>query len=313
MTSAYRIPPPASAASIFRYLGGTGCALWLLVMALQPDVGFRAPGPWMGLFWVVTIGSGLAVLQSLLYFLSRRKQLQRWPLWSLVAASGILGSALLAPLYWLIGDGLMQAILGFEATLDEQGDAGTTPGFGLSELAQEFGDLVGPVTAAWLLISLPRLQGLLPPVLAQRQDSDNSTGTVEVSEPMPENSNNRPLWRQALPKELGDDVIAVSSELQYLRVWTTRGSALILGSLQEVEDTEAMTGMRIHRSWWVHAGHVRTVRRKADGLVCQLSDGREIPVSRRRKADVLARFGDAARYETSSASPAVTNKTKSSE
>jgi DNA-binding LytR/AlgR family response regulator len=130
---------------------------------------------------------------------------------------------------------------------------------------------------------------------------------------MPENSNNRPLWRQALPKELGDDVIAVSSELQYLRVWTTRGSALILGSLQEVEDTEAMTGMRIHRSWWVHAGHVRTVRRKADGLVCQLSDGREIPVSRRRKADVLARFGDAARYETSSASPAVTDKTKSSE
>ncbi len=313
MTSAYRIPPPASAASIFRYLGGTGCALWLLVMALQPDVGFRAPGPWMGLFWVVTIGSGLAVLQSLLYFLSRRKQLQRWPLWSLVAASGILGSALLAPLYWLIGEGLMQALLGFEATPDDEGFAGTTPGFGLSELAQEFGDLVGPVTAAWLLISLPRLQGLLPPVLAQRQDRDDSPGTVEVSEPMPENSNNRPLWRQALPKELGDDVIAVSSELQYLRVWTTRGSALILGSLQEVEDTEAMTGMRIHRSWWVHAGHVRTVRRKADGLVCQLSDGREIPVSRRRKADVLARFGDAARYETSSASPAVTDKTKSSE
>ena len=313
MTSAYRIPPPASAASIFRYLGGTGCALWLLVMALQPDVGFRATGPWMGFFWLMTIGSGLAVLQSLLYFLSRRKQLQRWPLWSLVAASGILGSALLAPLYWLIGEGLMQALLGFEAAPDDEGFAGTTPGFGLSELAQEFSELVGPVTAAWLLISLPRLQGLLPPVLVQRQDSDNSTGTVEVSEPMPENGNTRPLWRQALPRELGDDVIAVSSELQYLRVWTTRGSALILGALQEVEDTESMAGMRIHRSWWVHAGHVRTVRRKADGLVCQLSDGREIPVSRRRKADALARFGDAARYETSSASPAVTDKTKSSE
>jgi len=313
MTSAYRIPPPANAASIFRYLGGTGCALWLLVMALQPDVGFRAPGPWMGLFWLVTIGSGLAVLQSLLYFLSRRKQLQQWPLWSLVAASGILGSALLTPLYWLIGDGLMQAILGFEATLDDEGEAGTIAGFGLTALVQEFGDLVGPVTAAWLLISLPRLQGLLPPVLVQRQDSDDSAGTVEVSQPMPENSNTRPIWRQALPKELGDDVIAVSSELQYLRVWTTRGSALFLGALQEVEDIEGMTGMRIHRSWWVHAGHVRTVRRKADGLVCQLSNGREVPVSRRRKADVLARFGDAARYETSSASPAVTDKTKSSE
>ncbi|TFH74998.1 LytTR family transcriptional regulator [Gammaproteobacteria bacterium LSUCC0112] len=313
MTSAYRTPPPASATSILGYLGGTGCALWLLVMALQPDVGFRGPWLWMGFFWAATIGSGLAVLQCLLYFLSRRKQLQQWPLWSLVAASGILGSALLAPLYWLIGEGLMQGLLGLEATLDDEGDTGTTLGFGLPALALEFSELVGPVTAAWLLISLPRLQGLLPPVLVQRQDSDDSAETVDVAEPTSNFNNTRPLWRQALPKELGDDVIAASSELQYLRVWTTRGSALILGALQEVEDTEAMTGMRIHRSWWVHAGHVRTVRRKADGLVCQLSDGREIPVSRRRKADVLARFGDAARYETSSASPAVTEMTRSSE
>lgn len=313
MTSAYRTPPPASATSILGYLGGTGCALWLLVMALQPDVGFRGPWLWMGFFWAATIGSGLAVLQCLLYFLSRRKQLQQWPLWSLVAASGILGSALLAPLYWLIGEGLMQGLLGFEATLDDEGDTGTTLGFGLPALALEFSELVGPVTAAWLLISLPRLQGLLPPVLVQRQGSTDSATADKVAVPTSGNSDIRPRWRQALAKELGDDVIAVSSELQYLRVWTTRGSALILGALQEVEDAEAMAGMRIHRSWWVHAGHVRTVRRKADGLVCQLSDGREIPVSRRRKADALARFGDAARYETSSASPAVTDKTKSSE
>lgn len=298
MTSAHRPLSPANASSILRYLGGTGCALWLLVMALQPDVGFRATGPWMGLFWLLTIGAGFTVLQSLLYFLSRRKKLQPLPLWSLVAASGILGSALLTPLYWLIDDGLMQALLGFEATLDDEGDAGTIAGFGLSALVREFGDLVGPVTAAWLLISLPRLQGLLPPVLTQRQDSDEAAGTVDIAEPTSDNSNTRPIWRQALPKELGDDVIAVCSELQYLRVWTTRGSTLILGSLQEVEDSEALNGMRIHRSWWVHAAHVRSARRKADGLVCQMSDGRDIPVSRRRKAEVIERFGDAARYDT---------------
>lgn len=294
---------PASAASIFRYLGGTGCALWLLVMALQPDVGFIAPWFWMGCFWLLTIGSGLIVLQSVLYALSRRKQLQQWPLWTLVAASGILGSLVLAPLYWLIGEGLMQALLGFEATADNEVDAGAIPGFGLSALAQEFSEFVGPVTAAWLLISLPRLQGLLPPVLVQRQANDNSQNDVEPPVAASDTINKRPLWRQSLPGELGNDVIAVSSELQYLRVWTTRGSTLILGALQEVEESETTAGMRIHRSWWVHASHVRTVRRKADGLVCQLSDGREIPVSRRRKPEVLARFGDAARYETAAAQP----------
>ena len=297
MTSTQQATVPATRESILRYLVGTGCALWLLVMALQPDVGFAAPLPWMGLFWLVKIGSGLAVLQSLLYLFSRSQRWQQWPLWTLVAGSGIVGSALLAPLYWLIGEGLMQAMLGFEATLDDESDPGTAIVFGLSALLQEFGDLVGPVTASWLLISWPRLQGLLPLLLIDGTHTGvTGADPVEHQALTPGASAARPAWRTALPGELGDDLIAVSSELQYMRVWTSRGTALILGALQEVEDTEGQAGMRVHRSWWVHARHVRSVRRRADGLVCLMSDGREIPVSRRRKADVLARFGDTARY-----------------
>jgi DNA-binding LytR/AlgR family response regulator len=104
-------------------------------------------------------------------------------------------------------------------------------------------------------------------------------------------------WRKVLPLELGHDVIAVKSELQYLRVWTTRGTALVLGSLQEVEEEEGSAGMRVHRSWWVHARHVRTVVRRGEAAICELSDGREVPISRRRKADAVARFGDGARLE----------------
>lgn len=300
MTSAYSAPQSANAASIFRYLGGTGCALWLLVMALQPDVGFTAPWRWMGLYWLLQIFSGLFVLQSLLYLLSRSEGLRRCPVWMLVTGSGIVGSGLLTPLYWLIGEGLMQSFLGFEATFDADDTEADLP-FGVAALLKEFGDILGPVTAAWILISWPRLQGLLPPLLVERRSATavparHVATATGVSAPIP-------TWRAALPRELGDDLIAVNSELQYLRVWTTRGSTLILGALQEVEDTEAMAGMRVHRSWWVHARHVRSVRRRADGLVCQLSDGREIPVSRRRKAEVLARFGDAARYDTVTAPP----------
>lgn len=297
MTSTQLAPVQANAESILRYLLGTGSALWLLVMALQPDVGFSAPLPWMGLFWLLKIGSGLVVLQSLLYLFSRSERCQQWPLWMLVAGSGIVGSALLAPLYWLIGEGLMQASLGFEATIDGDDVPGATINLGLSALLQEFGDLVGPVTASWMLISWPRLQGLLPPLLRDAPNTTNAAGPVEQQATTPNGSATRPAWRTAFPSELGDDLIAVSSELQYIRVWTSRGTALILGALQDVEDTEGVAGMRVHRSWWVHARHVRSVRRRADGLVCQMSDGKEIPVSRRRKADVLARFGDTARYE----------------
>ncbi len=294
----------AGASSILRYLGVTGIALWLLVMALQPDVGFTAPWLWMGLFWLLQISSGLFILQSLLFLLSRSRHLQTLPLWALVAASGVVGAALLTPLYWLIEELLTTAVADFVLTIDDD-ELETRSGFGISALLKEFADLAGPVTAAWCLISLPRLQGLLPPVLLHQVEKPGSTETTQTAEKlatMLAEDVTRPGWRNALPREMGDDVIAVKSELQYLRVWTNRGSTLVLGALQEVEDTEGQAGMRIHRSWWIHADHVRSVRRRADGLVCQLSDGREIPVSRRRKADVLARFGDAAHYRAATVS-----------
>jgi hypothetical protein len=298
MSAVRHSPAPASAKSILRYLLGTGSALWLLVMALQPDVGFAAPLPWLGLFWLLKISTGLAVLQSVLYLLSRSQYWQTLPLWLLVAASGVAGAALLTPLYWLIGEGLMQTTLGFAEIPDGDGSTHDEFGSGLAGLLQEFGELAGPVTASWMLISWPRLQGLLPPLLAAPQVSAIDTPTLELHTQSTADVPARAAWRAALPAALGDDLIAVGSELQYLRVWTTRGTALVLGALQEVEDSEGVSGMRVHRSWWVHANHVRSVRRRSDALVCRMSDGRDIPVSRRRKADVLARFGDTAVYAT---------------
>jgi DNA-binding LytR/AlgR family response regulator len=103
-------------------------------------------------------------------------------------------------------------------------------------------------------------------------------------------------WRERLPPEIGQDVIAVASELQYLRVWTPRGCALILGALADVESEDALHGVRVHRSWWVAANHVSSVRRTTSGAICVMSNGRRVPVSRRRRAEVLARVGDGARY-----------------
>jgi hypothetical protein len=250
----------------------------------------------MGLFWFLQISSGLLVLQSMLYLLSRSLRLRQWPLWALVAGSGLLGSVLLSPVYWLIGEGLMEAVLGFPVIVDDENDLLPAAGFGWTAIRQEFSEIVGPVTAAWSMISWPRLQGLLPPLLMPHSFQPSSDATRDQANPPSGDEDKKQSWRAALPHELGHELIAVNSELQYLRVWTTRGSTLILGSLQEVENQEAMSGMRVHRSWWIHARHVTSVRRRAGSLVCLLSNGMEIPVSRRRKPEVLSRFGDAARY-----------------
>lgn len=286
----------ANSMSIARYLGGTGLALWVFVMALMPDPGFMAPWLWMALFWALQIGVGLTILQTILYLMSRVDSKGRMPLWSLVAMSGLCGSVVLTPIYWLIGEGLMQQFMGFAETIDTDELRSVERTLGWAALVEEWLDISGPVIAGWALISWPRLQGLLPPLVQKTNWSVDEPLVALSQEPKVIEVSVR-SWREALPKELGDDVIAVKSELQYLRVWTTRGAALVLGSLQEVEDEEGSAGMRLHRSWWVHARHVRTVGRRGEAAICELSDGREVPISRRRKADAMARFGDRARYQ----------------
>jgi hypothetical protein len=288
--------PSANSSSIARYLSVTGLSLWALVMALAPDPGFSAPWHWISFFWAIQITAGLTVLQTTLYLLSRSDPQGRMPLWSLVVISGFCGAAVLTPIYWLIGEGLMQQVLGFAETLDPGELIGIQQAFGWAVLFEEWMDISGSVIAAWTLISWPRLQRLLPPLVQTAQSSvDEPLVALPQAPEVVEVSVRH--WRAALPTELGEDVIAVKSELQYLRVWTTRGSVLVLGSLQEVEDAEGSAGMRVHRSWWVHARHVRTVRRSGDVAICELSDGREVPVSRRRKVDVVVRFGDRARFQ----------------
>ena len=286
----------ANSMSIARYLGGTGLALWAFVMALMPDPGFMAPWLWMALFWALQIGVGLTILQTILYLMSRVDSKGRMPLWSLVAMSGLCGSVVLAPIYWLIGEGLMQQFMGFAETIDTDELRSVERTLGWAALVEEWLEISGPVIAGWALISWPRLQGLLPP-LVQKTNRSVDEPLVALSKELKVIEVSVRSWREALPKELGDDVMAVKSELQYLRVWTTRGAALVLGSLQEVEDEEGSAGMRVHRSWWVHARHVRTLGRRGEAAICELSDGREVPISRRRKADAIARFGDRARYQ----------------
>ena len=280
--------------SLNMYMASSGVALWALVMALNPDVGFIAPAHWMAVFWALQIGTGLLVLQGLLFLITRSSQLSRLPLWSLVLLSGFLGSVILSPLYWLIGEGLMQEFLGFQPSVDDVTDL--TSGHWLQAIGDEFLEIVGPVTASWILISWPRLNGLVPPLLYQNSPTQR-VEALQSDHGLTSHVPSTPDWRKALPHELGTNVIAVSSELQYLRVWTPRGNALILGSLQEVERTEGPAGLRVHRSWWVHAHHVIRLREQGSLTVCELSNGMQAPVSRRRKADALTRFGNGACYE----------------
>ena len=102
----------ANARGIARYLTVAGIIFVALMTTLEPDVGFAAPPAAKLLFWSLQVSTGLLVLQIVLYLLTRRYGASHVPSWALVLISGVLGAVVLAPVYWLIGEGLMEQWFG---------------------------------------------------------------------------------------------------------------------------------------------------------------------------------------------------------
>jgi len=97
-----------------------------------------------------------------------------------------------------------------------------------------------------------------------------------------------PILRR-LPLDRRGVLISLSAEDHYVAIATTRGRDLVLMRLSDaIAEAGTVTGLQVHRSHWVALAQVRAARRQGDGAVLTLSDGREVPVSRARLADVRA-------------------------
>jgi DNA-binding LytR/AlgR family response regulator len=98
------------------------------------------------------------------------------------------------------------------------------------------------------------------------------------------------LQAVVLPVQVRGRWLAAKSELQYLRVWTQQGDAMVLGSLSQVEEFYADAGIRVHKSWWVAADAIAKVNTRSGYSSLTLSNALEVPVSRRKKQAVMQRL-----------------------
>ena len=99
----------------------------------------------------------------------------------------------------------------------------------------------------------------------------------------------------ALPPELGSDIIALEMEDHYVRVHTALGSQLVLMRLRDAIAHMAahmpeVEGRQIHRSWWVARLAVEDVKREGRNIRLVLTSGNgtpiEAPVSRAQVSDL---------------------------
>lgn len=89
---------------------------------------------------------------------------------------------------------------------------------------------------------------------------------------------------ERLPEKLGGNILALKAEDHYVRVYTDRGSDLVLYRLSDaITELAALDGVRVHRSYWVRKSSVRGVQRHGRGLLLTLSNDLEVPVSQTYK------------------------------
>lgn len=286
--------------------GGGGMRAWLagwtLVLATVFTV-LDAEGMASGrlslafLLWCAHVGSGLAVMSAVLGLLQRHLPARTGETTLLVLATlpGVLAFLPVAI--------ALEILLPGGDWLEEARRDGV-----LNAALEELLNFAPAFACGWLLINIayvlprrgPPVVGPGHPAAARPQVPDASAAQPEAHAVLAAAAQ---TLVDRLAPALGPDVITLEADLNYLKVYTTRGSTLLLYSLQRAVAELGARGLQLHRSHWVATDHVAALRRRAGGYVIVMDDGREVPVSRRRQAQVKAMFGDGFRRADSPAIP----------
>lgn len=239
------------------FLLAAGVFLTSLFVLLMPLSSSAVTGLALVAFWTVHVFAGLLVLQAAQMMLMRYTPIERTPhIFQVVLGAG-LGALLFAPFALFLD-------MAFGVPEDESDlDNGL-----VWAILDEFAALAPVFVLVWFGLNATRLLRLQP--------ASCGASAQDVAAPA--------FWDRT-PNELGRDLVALSAELHYTRVYTTQGDALILYSFgKAVNELNADEGFQIHRSHWVAHAHIRSVTPRGQGALCQLSNGLSLPVSRGRKS-----------------------------
>jgi hypothetical protein len=99
----------------------------------------------------------------------------------------------------------------------------------------------------------------------------------------------RPALLDRLPLDRRGGLVSITVQDHYVEVTTTSGSGMVLMRLSDaIREAAPEPGLQVHRSHWVALSRVTAARRTGDTAVLTLSNGREVPVSRGKLAEVQA-------------------------
>ncbi|MEO0997036.1 MAG: LytTR family DNA-binding domain-containing protein [Pseudomonadota bacterium] len=257
-----------------------------LFVVMKPEASLGLNFFERGIFWILHVGIALIGLLLASWLLLPRV-MSRVPLWLALLVTGLAGAAMIVPVLYAVELMLPPSM---QAPDDDWLDGYEQRGY-WHGLLSDYIEATPPILMTWLAINLPLL--IAKPELKPPPGDDGPPPAEETADAAlaKRRAAERREFLQGLPKAIGTDILAISSDLHYLHVHTELGRCMVLGSLQRVADAMGDDGMRVHRAHWVARGAVVRLVRNGTQWECLLSNGLKVPVSRRNRNDVAAWFG----------------------
>ena len=252
---------------------------------IKPDISAElAPLPRL-VFWVAHVSVGLIGILLASVLIRRFCPHRQFSLFITICLTGMVGALLATP-----------ALLLLEEFFPKEIDLDWLDRFGQSgwwqALLAEYLEVLPNLLLVWYLVNLPLLFN--KPLLLQTPDDDEPDAPPpgEQTQREEELRQRREQLYEKLPEVIGRDIVAISSDLHYLNVHTVLGKFLVLGTLKYYVEAFGDEGILVHRSSWVAKQHVVKVRTSGEETYCLMSNGLKVPISRSRKKQVKAIFGD---------------------
>lgn len=233
-------------------------------------------------FWVLHIGIGLLAILFASYCVRFWRLAQLSTIISL-GITGIMGAALAAPLYCVI-----ELLYPPELIIDEL-DIFAERGWWQAVVA-EFINVMPIMLMSWYAVNLPYLLNK-PSLLNEAEPEIPDSSDDEFEKEAQERQQRLEHLYERLPEVLGRDIIAISSDLHYLNVYTVLGKTMILGSLKYYAEALADCGMQVHRANWVAKKHIVKVHITTTDAYCVMTNGLKVAISRNKRKDVKQYFG----------------------
>jgi len=213
-----------------------GIALIALFVLMKPEASIGLSFFERLVFWSLHVGIGLAGIAAVSR-LARPRWYGRLPLSAALLFFGLAGAAFLAPAYVALEHILPSAEAEMaDSFLDRFAERGLA-----EEVIVEFLEVTPLFLAAWFAVNLPLLlakadTGKKSPDDPHGPDDGCSNPAEHAGADASRSDAARAAFLARLPRAIGQDIVAISSDMHYLHVYTTLGKCMILGALRDAAE-----------------------------------------------------------------------------